>query len=123
MKTSLAPVWINFWFWSGLSSVTLAICGSALLPPPAAAQAVQNLLPASVEGQSSIQNSIIDVGVVQRFGSETTDVITLKPVEGDRFTLKFVDQGVPKKLVTANEVTLNVTLQPLPQRRSKSGLF
>jgi SpoIID/LytB domain protein len=122
MKKPLAPVWINFWFWSGLSSVTLAICGSGLLIQPAAAQDVQNPTQNPSPGQNiqnPIINAIIDVGVVQRFGSATDDVITLKPVEGDRLTLKFADQGVPKKIVTANEVTLNVTLQPLPEPQVK----
>lgn len=108
MKKPSAPVWINFWFWSGLSSVALASSGLGWLTQPAAAQEVQNT-----------QNSIIDVGVVQRFGSAASDVITLKPVEGDRLTLKFTDQGVEKKVVTANEVTLNVALQPLPQPQLK----
>ncbi len=116
MKQSSAPVWINFWFWSGLSSVALAICGLGLLTQPAAAQAQPA---AAQEAQNSTQNSIIDVGVVQRFGSAASDAITLKPVEGDRLTLKFTDQGVEKKVVTANEVTLNVALQPLPQPQLK----
>ncbi len=108
VKKSSAPVWIDFRFWSGLSSVALAICGLGLLTQPAAAQEVQ-----------SNQNSIIDVGVVQRFGSTASDVITLKPVEGDRLTLKFADQGGEKKVVTANEITLNVTSEPLPQPQLK----
>jgi len=108
MKNSSAPSWINFWFWSGLSSI-IAACGSGLWSQAAVAQEVQ----------SSTQNSIIDVGVVQRFGSAASDVITLKPVEGDRLTLTFADQGVEKKIVTANEVTLNVALQPLPQPQVK----
>jgi hypothetical protein len=109
VKKPLALVWINFWFWSGLPTVALALCGLGLLTQPADAEEVQN----------SNQNSIIDVGVVQRFGSAPSDVITLKPVEGDRLTLKFADQGVEKKVVTTNEVTLNVTLQPLPQPQVK----
>ena len=108
MKNSSAPGWINVWFWSGLSSV-IATCGSGLLSQAAVAQEVQNFT----------QNSIIDVGVVQRFGSAASDVITLKPVEGDRLTLTFADQGVEKKVITANEVTLNIALQPLPQPQVK----
>lgn len=144
MKKFSAPVWINFRFWSGLSSVGLAICGLGLLTQPAAAQssavqssAVQSSVAqpdvaqpgavqsnvaqpvAAQEVQNFNQNPIIDVGVVQRFGSAASDVITLKPVKGDRLTLKFADQGAEKKVVTANEVTLNVAIQPLPQPQVK----
>ncbi len=60
-------------------------------------------------------NPIIDVGVVQRFGSDSRDVITLKPLQGDSLTLKFGTPGAEQKIVTANEVRLDVIMQPLAQ--------
>jgi SpoIID/LytB domain protein len=92
-------------FGSGLSGIALAICGLGFLAQPATAQ--------------EVMNPIIDVGVVQRFGSDARDTLTLKPVEGDRLTLKFPDNGTEKTIVTANEVTLDITAQPLPQPQLK----
>jgi SpoIID/LytB domain protein len=101
VKKSSSPVWIDFG--SGLSSIALAICGLGLFTQPATAQ--------------EALNPIIDVGVVQRFGSDARDIMTIKPVEGDRLTLKFPDKGTEKTIVTANEITVDITPQPLPQHQ------
>jgi SpoIID/LytB domain protein len=93
-KSLIAPNWMNIRLWSG---VVLGIAG--LLAQPAAAQ--------------SDQNPIIDVGVVQRFGTAATDVMTIKPVEGDRLTLKFLSSGKEQTLVTANEIKVDIALQAL----------
>jgi SpoIID/LytB domain protein len=103
VKKSSSPVRIDFG--SGLSGIALAICGLGVFTQPATAQEVLN----------PILNPIIDVGVVQRFGSDTRDTMTIKPVEGDRLTVKFPDKGAEKTIVTANEITLDITPQPLPQ--------
>jgi SpoIID/LytB domain protein len=90
---------MNFRLWSSavLGISVLGIGG--LLAQPAAAQADQN--------------PIIDVGVVQRFGTAATDVMTIKPVEGDRLTLKFLSSGKEQTLVTANEIKVDIAVQPL----------
>ncbi len=60
-------------------------------------------------------NPLLDVGVVQRFGSNATDEITLKPDAGDRLTLKLKDGQQDRVLTTSGEVKVNVVMQPLPQ--------
>jgi SpoIID/LytB domain protein len=94
VRKSSAP-WI-FRFWSALG-----ISGLALFVQPAAQPAAAQT------------NPVIQVGVVQRFGTAASDVMTIKPVEGDRLTLKFLSNGKEQTLVTANEVKVDISLQPL----------
>lgn len=65
--------------------------------------------------QTAPLNPLLDVGVVQRFGSNATDEITLKPLSGDRLTLKLKDGQQDQVLATSGEVKVNVVMQPLPQ--------
>lgn len=65
--------------------------------------------------QTAPLNPRLDVGVVQRFGSNATDQITLKPEPGDRLTLKLKDGPQERTLTTSGEVKVNVVMQPLPQ--------
>jgi SpoIID/LytB domain protein len=58
---------------------------------------------------------VLDIGVVQRFGSEPEQELTLQPLTGDRLTLKFETGGQQQTITTANSVKIDVTLQPLPQ--------
>lgn len=57
-------------------------------------------------------NRVIDVGIVQRFGEEETDKITLSSLDGDRLTLEFANpDGTTQQLNTAK---LTLTIQGLP---------
>ncbi len=60
-------------------------------------------------------NPTIDVGVVQRFGSEATDEMVLKPPVGDSLTLKFKVEEQIKTLTTTSDVKVKVEMQALPE--------
>lgn len=60
-------------------------------------------------------NPTLDVGVVQRFGSDAKDVMTLKPDAGDRLTLQFKNGEQEQTLSTTGEVKVDVVMQPLPE--------
>ena len=60
-------------------------------------------------------NPIIDVGVVQRFGSDPTQTLTLQPPSGENMTLKFETGGQEQTITTANSVKLEVGMETLPQ--------
>jgi SpoIID/LytB domain protein len=65
--------------------------------------------------QEAPLNPTLDVGVVQRFGSDANDSMTLKPDAGDRLTLQFKQGDQERTLTTANEVKVDVVMQPLPE--------
>lgn len=59
-------------------------------------------------------NPELQIGVVQRFGSDTTDELVLEPLSGDQLTLQFETGGKPQTLRT-NQVKLVLSQQALPQ--------
>lgn len=65
--------------------------------------------------QQAPLNPTLDVGVVQRFGTESTDEIVLKPQAGDSLTLKFKVQEQPQTITTTSDVKVQVEMQPLPE--------
>ncbi len=78
-------------------------------------------IPLAVLGSGAIaraaQPVTLDVGVVQRFGEESTDKVTVKAVKGDRLTVRFQDPQAPdqtRNLIT-DALTLTVRSQPLPE--------
>lgn len=54
------------------------------------------------------------VGIVQRFGKQPTDQITLEATKGDRLTLRFKTGDQPQT-VTATTVKMDVVMQPLAE--------
>ncbi|HEY9664563.1 MAG TPA: SpoIID/LytB domain-containing protein, partial [Allocoleopsis sp.] len=82
-------------------SVLLVAAGYVTVAKPAAAQAVPN--------------PPLDVGVVQRFGSEPTNEVVLKPQSGDRLTLKFKAQEQEQSITTTGDVTLKIDMKPVPE--------
>jgi SpoIID/LytB domain protein len=72
-------------------------------------------LAAPALAQESPLNPTLDVGVVQRFGSSTQDALTLKPESGDNLTLQFQENDQERTITTANEVKVEVVMQPLPK--------
>jgi SpoIID/LytB domain protein len=67
--------------------------------------------------QAEPLNPIIDVGVVQRFGSNSTDEIILEPLSGDRLTLQFRTGGQEQSVMTTGSVKLEITSQQLPEAK------
>ncbi|MGB3613473.1 MAG: SpoIID/LytB domain-containing protein [Elainellaceae cyanobacterium] len=57
---------------------------------------------------------ILDVGVIQRFGEENDDTLTLNPLPGDRLKITFT-VGDHTQTITADEATVEITRQPLPE--------
>jgi SpoIID/LytB domain protein len=56
----------------------------------------------------------LKVGIVQRFGEEPTDELTLEATSGDRLTLKFLEGKMKSQTLHTNSVKLQVIMQPLP---------
>jgi SpoIID/LytB domain protein len=52
---------------------------------------------------------------VQRFGSESTDAITIKPDNGDTLTVEFKVGEQEQAITTTNEVKVEVVMQPLAE--------
>ncbi|HEY9659119.1 MAG TPA: SpoIID/LytB domain-containing protein, partial [Allocoleopsis sp.] len=65
--------------------------------------------------QTAPLNPVLDVGVVQRFGSDTKDSMTLKPEAGDSLTLQFKAGEQTQTLTTNQEVKVDVVMQPLAE--------
>ncbi|MGB3493043.1 MAG: SpoIID/LytB domain-containing protein [Elainellaceae cyanobacterium] len=60
----------------------------------------------------SAANPIMDVGIVQRFGDEASDEITLEALGGDRLTVTLVTSG-QEQTVAASTVTVDVVMEAL----------
>ncbi|MGB3201404.1 MAG: SpoIID/LytB domain-containing protein [Nodosilinea sp.] len=60
------------------------------------------------------QNPVIQVGIVQRFGENLQDRITLEALPGEQLTLNFDTQGQPQT-VTTTRVVLGLAPEPLPE--------
>ncbi|MGG6242467.1 SpoIID/LytB domain-containing protein [Nodosilinea sp. AN01ver1] len=60
------------------------------------------------------QNPVIQVGIVQRFGENLQDRITLEALPGEQLTLSFETQGQPQT-VTTSRVVLSLAPEPLPE--------
>ncbi|MEO0407471.1 MAG: SpoIID/LytB domain-containing protein, partial [Cyanobacteria bacterium P01_A01_bin.135] len=106
-----------------LALLTASAVGSSTAPQPAAAQATnapdaQITAPASITPQTPaprlLEEPILDVGVIQRFGEENVDRLTLKPVAGDRLAITFT-VGDQIQMLTAEEAMVEITRQPLPE--------
>ncbi len=69
----------------------------------------------TAQAQEAPLNPTLDVGIVQRFGSEPKDEMVLKPTAGDQLTLKFKVADQPQTITTTGDVKVQVEMQPLPQ--------
>lgn len=56
----------------------------------------------------------LKVGVVQRFGNEPTDQLTLQATPGDRLTVRFLSGDMKPQTVQVERLTLETAMQPLP---------
>jgi len=60
------------------------------------------------------QNPVIEVGIVQRFGEERQDQLTLEALPGEQLTLSFSTNGQPQT-VTTTKIVLSIMPEPLPE--------
>lgn len=68
-------------------------------------------------GQTAQRRDVeLQVGIVQRFGSEPIDTVTLQAPAGDRLTVRFQTNG-KAQTIAATSAKLDVVMQPLPQSR------
>lgn len=59
----------------------------------------------------------LKVGIIQRFGEELEDEITLKSTQGDTLTVQFTDFSTQeKKTLTTNQLKLSITPKALPNK-------
>lgn len=66
----------------------------------------------------------LKVGIIQRFGDELEDVITLKSTQGDSLNVKFTNLSTQKeKTLTTNELKLSIALKPLPNKLIEERLI
>lgn len=90
---------------------TTTLVGATVSATVGAAIFCVELAPAQAQ---TVQEPVIDVGIVQRFGEEPTDKITLEPLSGDRLTVQFTT-GDRQETLTATSIKLEITLKPLPE--------
>lgn len=57
----------------------------------------------------------LEVGIVQRFGDDLKDQITLEATEGDRLTLRFLAGNMKPTTLAVEKIQLQIAMQPLPQ--------
>lgn len=57
----------------------------------------------------------LQVGIVQRFGEDPKDQITLEAMEGDRLTLRFLAGNMKPTTLAVDKIQLQIAMQPLPQ--------
>jgi SpoIID/LytB domain protein len=111
---------IQFGLQVGLQSGSVAILGTicwiGLVAQPGVAQEA-GVVQGSEISQEAPLNPQLDIGVVQRFGSDSRDEIILKPEPGDSLTLTFKQGEQPQTLTTNSDVKFDVVMQPVPQPR------
>ncbi|TVQ11314.1 MAG: SpoIID/LytB domain-containing protein [Leptolyngbya sp. DLM2.Bin27] len=61
-------------------------------------------------------NPVIQVGIVQRFGENLQDQITLEALPGEQLVLSFDTHGQPQT-VTTNRVVIGLSPEPLPEAK------
>ncbi len=83
---------------SAVGGVAIALTTAIAAPAPAA------------------QNPVIQVGIVQRFGEDLQDRITLEALPGEQLVLSFETNGQPQT-VTTNRVVIGLTPEQLPEAR------
>ncbi|NEN91752.1 MAG: SpoIID/LytB domain-containing protein [Okeania sp. SIO3H1] len=66
-------------------------------------------------------NKFLKIGVIQRFGTKTTDKITLRATPGDQLTLSFKTPA-GKETLTTEKVELKIKMKPLEKALLKERL-
>ena len=57
----------------------------------------------------------LQVGIVQRFGEDPKNQISLEATEGDRLTLRFLAGNMKPTTLAVDKIKLEVAMQPLPE--------
>lgn len=99
LTSPACPPWLT---WLGVMLIAVGSTAAQSVTQPVAAQ-------------EAPLNPTLDVGVVQRFGTEPADQMILKPTTGDQLTLKFNVADQPQTVTTTGEVKIEVEMQPLPE--------
>ncbi|MEL6159744.1 MAG: SpoIID/LytB domain-containing protein [Cyanobacteria bacterium J06627_32] len=102
------------------TATTLGFGVSAIAPVSAQAQSLNlptaqpTAQPAtSPTAQPAARNPEIKVGIVQRFGDQKDDKLTLGSLAGDQLTVSFETSG-QAQTVTTDRLQIDITMQPLP---------
>lgn len=72
------------------------------------------IAPQPARAQSAALNPEIKVGIVQRFGANKTDQLTLAPLAGDQLAVSFTTSGQAQTIST-DRLQIGIEMQPLPQ--------
>ncbi|MEB3211871.1 MAG: SpoIID/LytB domain-containing protein [Leptolyngbyaceae bacterium] len=108
-------VCINPWILSSSLFGLLFGLMEVMSPPPSMAQGLGTKeQEKAFQVAQSVPNPVIDVGVIQRFGDEATDVLTLEAIAGKQLKVDFVTGG-QEQSVSASKVTIEVEMNPLPE--------
>ncbi len=83
----------------GAALMVLCLWGLTTVPEPAA----------------KAQEEELKVGIVQRFGDEPTDQLTLQPTPGDRLTVRYLSGDMKPQTVQVESLKLETVMQPLPK--------
>ncbi|HEY9816897.1 MAG TPA: SpoIID/LytB domain-containing protein [Candidatus Obscuribacterales bacterium] len=86
--------------WLYVSVSTCIVCWVGLSAKPSVAQ--------------SPPNPVLDIGIVQRFGTEAEHELILEPLMGDRLTVQF-KTGDQEQTLTTTRLKVDVVMQPLDE--------
>ena len=81
--------------------------------------AVGTLIEGATDAQPAIAQSVsrnpeIKIGIVQRFGANKSDRLTLAPLAGDKLTVSFAT-GSETQTITTDRLQIGIDMQPLPE--------
>lgn len=71
--------------------------------------------PGIAQGKRVNDDVELQVGIVQRFGEDPQDQITLEATEGDRLTLRFLGGNMKPTTLAVEKIKLEIAMQPLPE--------
>jgi len=91
-------------------AVGLAAAEGVFVPTAQAQATAQTNVQTNI--QTNIQNPEIKVGIVQRFGANKNDKITLGSLAGDELTVSF-QTGSQAQTITTDRLQLDIDMQPL----------
>ncbi len=100
----------------GASIVSAPLTGTVIGTLGSAAVGIlleSTLSPQPAQAQSTSRNPEINVGIVQRFGTNKTDQLALAPLAGDQLTVSFSTNGQAQTLNTS-QLQIGIDMQPLP---------
>jgi SpoIID/LytB domain protein len=100
---------------AGAIATTTLTVGFVLAVAPSHSLAPSHSQPAAAKKTAPAKDVELQVGIVQRFGSQATDGMTLQAQPGDRLTVKFLPTSGKTQTLTTNTAILKVLMQALPK--------